>query len=151
MLYGVPDGFRPNETGWWQNDILNHLAPSTELEWIESQNWSSRVISARGCYSSNISSKRFAIIGSGSLGATIAELLVRAGVTHLTCIDGDRLEIGNLCRHTLTMSDLTRQKASHFHPIYHLSIHMLMFQQTHVISKSTATGAFLLILGIMIL
>ena len=111
LLYGVPDGFRPNETGWWQNDILNHLAPSTELEWIESQNWSSRIISARGCYSSNISSKRFAIIGSGSLGATIAELLVRAGVTHLTCIDGDRLEIGNLCRHTLTMSDLTRQKS----------------------------------------
>ena len=148
LLYGVPDGFRPNETGWWQNDILNHLAPSTELEWIESQNWSSRVISARGCYSSNISSKRFAIIGSGSLGATIAELLVRAGVTHLTCIDGDRLEIGNLCRHTLTMSDLTRQKS------LALSSHLSSINPHVDVSAnpcSTATGAFLLILGIMIL
>lgn len=31
--------------------------------------------------------------------------------SEIACIDGDRLEIGNLCRHTLTMSDLTRQKS----------------------------------------
>lgn len=112
QAYGAPNGFRPNEKGWWQNDITTHLTSSTELDWIESQNWNSRVISARGEYANNILSKHFAIIGSGSLGGMIAELLIRSGIIHLTCIDGDYLEIGNLCRHTLTMSDLRQKKST---------------------------------------
>ena len=51
------------------------------------------------------------MIGLGSLGASIAELLTRAGVTQLTCIDGNALEMGNLCRHTLCMTDLYQSKS----------------------------------------
>ena len=58
-----------------------------------------------------ITSKRIAIIGLGSLGSSIAELLARTGNTHLTFIDRDRLTIGNLCRHTLTMQNVFQFKS----------------------------------------
>ena len=109
--YGAPQGFRPNEEGWWKNDVSTILTPGLELKWIESQNWNAHTITARGSYPSSILSKRFAVIGAGSLGSIVSELLVRSGVIHLTCVDGDRLKIGNLCRHTLTMSNLTQYKS----------------------------------------
>lgn len=108
---GAPAGFRPGEVGWWHNDILTILRDDMALKWLNSQNWSPRTISARGQLPSAIRSKNIAIIGVGSLGASIAELLVREGVTRLTCIDGDYLDIGNLCRHTLTMQDVFRNKS----------------------------------------
>lgn len=46
--------------------------------------------------------KRVALIGAGSVGAKIADSLVRSGVSHLLLIDGDVLLAGNLERHVLT-------------------------------------------------
>ncbi len=109
--HGVPPGYRPSETGWWLNDTTNILIPELQLVWIDSQNWGTRTISSRGHFSNNILSKNIAVIGAGSLGSAVSELLVRSGVTKLTCIDGDFLEIGNLCRHTLTMRDLNQFKS----------------------------------------
>lgn len=108
---GAAKGFRPGEAGWWINDKTNILLDSMELAWLSSENWGTRAIKGRGKLNSGISNRRIAMIGVGSLGASIAELLVRAGVTHLTCIDGDGLQIGNLCRHTLCLQNIYQAKS----------------------------------------
>lgn len=55
---------------------------------------------------------RVAIIGLGGLGGTLVELLARAGVGHLTLIDGDQFEGHNLNRQLLcTLDRLGTSKA----------------------------------------
>ncbi|MDY3618787.1 HesA/MoeB/ThiF family protein [Agathobaculum sp.] len=108
---GAPKGFRPNETGWWRNDRENILPDDLELDWLYSQNWGGRAISLRGRLEKEIIAHNVMLIGCGSIGSAVAELLVRAGVTRLTCMDGDMLDIGNLCRHTLTTKHLCAYKS----------------------------------------
>lgn len=110
---GATSGCRPGEAGWWMNDKATILLDSMELSWIHSENWSARTIKGRGKLTSRLTNQRIAMIGLGSLGASIAELLTRAGAAHLTCIDGNVLEIGNLCRHTLCARDLYQFKSKH--------------------------------------
>jgi sulfur-carrier protein adenylyltransferase/sulfurtransferase len=54
---------------------------------------------------------RICLVGVGSVGSKLAESLVRAGVRHLTVIDGDIMLPGNLERHTLTWRDVGARKA----------------------------------------
>lgn len=110
-IYGAPAGFRPNEDGWWRNDLRSILTDNLSLTWIDSQNWSHSSITSRGKLPEALVRSKVAVIGSGSLGSMICELLVRAGVTSLTCIDHDFLQIGNLCRHTLDLSDIYKRKS----------------------------------------
>ena len=60
--------------------------------------------------SSVMSDKTALIVGCGSVGALIALELARAGVGHFILIDGDTLEIHNICRHQLGFRDLGRYK-----------------------------------------
>lgn len=53
---------------------------------------------------------RATIVGVGSIGSAVAELLARNGIGHLTLVDYDRLEQRNLPRHRLTERDLGRRK-----------------------------------------
>lgn len=108
---GAAKGCRPGETGWWINDKANIFLDSLELSWIHSENWSARTIKGRGKLANRLTNRRIAMIGLGSLGTSIAELLTRAGAAHITCIDGNVLEIGNLCRHTLCVPDLYQPKS----------------------------------------
>jgi hypothetical protein len=52
------------------------------------------------------------LIGTGALGATVAELIVRAGVSEIGVLDGDRLEAGNVSRHPATLADVGAAKAT---------------------------------------
>jgi hypothetical protein len=45
------------------------------------------------------------------MGSAIAELLVREGCQRLAVVDGDLLEMGNLCRHTLSLRQIQTLKA----------------------------------------
>lgn len=108
---GAAKGCRPGEAGWWMNDKASIFTDNMELSWIHSENWSARTIKGRGKLTNKLADRHIAMIGLGSLGASVAELLSRAGAAHLTCIDGNDLEIGNLCRHTLSMSDLCQPKS----------------------------------------
>lgn len=110
---GAARGYRPGEAGWWMNDKATILLDSMELSWIRSENWSVRTIKGRGKLANRLTNQRIAVIGLGSLGSSVAELLTRAGAAHLTCIDGNALEVGNLCRHTLCLSDLYLPKSEH--------------------------------------
>jgi tRNA A37 threonylcarbamoyladenosine dehydratase len=49
-------------------------------------------------------------LGVGALGATIAELMVRAGVKDIYTVDPDLLSAGNICRHPATLSDVGSAK-----------------------------------------
>src|SRR5437867_8391247 len=57
-----------------------------------------------------LSGKHVAVIGCGSFGSAIAEMLARAGIGQLTLIDPDVLSAENLGRHVLTQKDLGRPK-----------------------------------------
>jgi molybdopterin/thiamine biosynthesis adenylyltransferase len=54
--------------------------------------------------------RRVSIIGCGSFGSALADMLVRAGLGQITLIDPETLAIGNIGRHVLTRRDLGRPK-----------------------------------------
>lgn len=66
---------------------------------------------ARGPAPTFIGKQAIALVGAGAIGSVVAEMLARAGVSPLSLFDGDRLEFGNLCRHTLSGSDVGHRKA----------------------------------------
>ena len=49
------------------------------------------------------------VVGIGGVGAYAAEMLCRAGIGHLTIVDGDRVEASNLNRQ---LSELHRSRQS---------------------------------------
>jgi len=55
-------------------------------------------------------SKRVLILGVGSIGAPVAELLARAGVGHLTLVDPDVFLPENVSRHTLGLPNIGSSK-----------------------------------------
>ncbi|MHA0048357.1 ThiF family adenylyltransferase [Deinococcus sp. PEB2-67] len=55
--------------------------------------------------------QKVAIIGLGSVGSSVAELLLRSGIHRLVLIDGDVMLPGNLERHTLDWRDVGAHKA----------------------------------------
>ncbi len=58
-----------------------------------------------------IAAKRFVLIGAGSIGSRMAELLVAAGAAELVIVDPDALELRNLRRHICGIEHLGRPKA----------------------------------------
>jgi hypothetical protein len=81
------------------------------LVYMQVENWHPGQIQSRGGFQERLRSARVAVIGCGALGAPIAEMLIRGGVHQMTLFDGDKLEIGNLTRHTLSMDDIGESKA----------------------------------------
>jgi hypothetical protein len=105
------NGFRPNEVGFWAASSRGTFHPKAEVQWAPSQNWHPNELATRGRLSTDLTTARVLVIGGGALGSSVGELLVRAGVTRLTVVDGQRLAVGNLVRHTLTIDQLGQSKA----------------------------------------
>jgi|ERR1051326_3408871 molybdopterin/thiamine biosynthesis adenylyltransferase len=55
--------------------------------------------------------KKVCIVGCGSIGSALADMLVRSGVEHFTLIDSDEFSQENLARHVLTPRALDKNKA----------------------------------------
>lgn len=102
-------GFRPDLKGARMRDRQRFL--NMPLSWLRTDNWSEEEISSRGRLSPELLEKEILLIGAGSLGSAVAELLVRGGASKLTIVDGDRILPGNLVRHSLAMTDVGRSKA----------------------------------------
>lgn len=66
---------------------------------------------ARSGRSESAADKRVTIVGVGSVGAKIAECLLRSGINQLVLVDGDIFLPGNLERHVLTWNDVGQRKA----------------------------------------
>lgn len=103
-------GFRPNSLGWWHRDRYGAFADGVPLEHLYAENWSSERLQARGRLSAGARELRVALIGVGALGSSLAEMLVRAGTTDITLVDGDLLAAGNVCRHVATLDDVGKLK-----------------------------------------
>jgi hypothetical protein len=103
-------GFRSDEKGFINRDKQKILFPSLSLEWKITQNWNEEEIFTRGRLPGFISKRKILLIGAGALGSALAELLVRGNSQHLTIIDGDKLKIGNLARHTLMVDNIEKRK-----------------------------------------
>lgn len=65
---------------------------------------------ARSGRAPEVAARRAAVIGAGSVGSKIAEILLRSGVSHLTLVDGDVMLPGNTERHTLDWRDVGFRK-----------------------------------------
>jgi hypothetical protein len=105
-------GFRPGSPqGVWQGDLMEGLKSSERLNWQAAENWSKQQANARGVFADDLTSQSVAIIGAGAIGSHLANLLARGGVDKFLVIDDDKLEYGNLCRHTLGMNLIGRSKA----------------------------------------
>lgn len=104
-------GFRANETGYRRRDRSEILIDTGPIDWLASENWHREDISSRGRLPETLASREILILGAGAVGSAIGELLTRSGVDRITIIDGDRLEVGNLVRHTLGLDEMHEQKA----------------------------------------
>lgn len=109
--YGKMKGFRPNEGNYARNDIQKVLADGIQIDWVTSRNWAEEQIRTRGQASPQMVNARVLLVGAGALGSSVAELLIREGCRRLTIVDGDILDIGNLCRHTLSLQNLYTLKS----------------------------------------
>ncbi len=105
-------GFRPNEDGKWMRDRMTILTNERSLTWLVAENWHPDQLASRGRLPVNVTTGSVLIIGTGALGSALAEMLVRAGWYHALLLDGDRLQAGNLVRHTLGLRELGEYKAS---------------------------------------
>ena len=111
LSHGHPNGFSPTEKGYLLRDRTCVFTRDMRLDWRGSKNWDPAAITARGRLSTPLASKKILVIGAGAVGAMISEMLARAGCKSLVILDGDRLEVGNLCRHTLLLDDVFNNKA----------------------------------------
>lgn len=105
-------GFRNNETGRWLAYKRSKIHDAAALHWLPTENWDYDEVSVRGRLSTSVARNSILIIGAGTVGSALAEMLARAGVRDITVIDSDCFEAGNLVRHTLLSSDIGLPKVA---------------------------------------
>jgi hypothetical protein len=111
LSHGELRGFRGTEENYAKHDIEKILANNVQIDWVASRNWAEGQIRERGRASHQLADARVLLIGGGALGSSVAELLVREGCKQLSVVDGEILDIGNLCRHTLSLQHVHTPKA----------------------------------------
>jgi len=87
------------------------FGPGKPLPWGRSTNVADERLFARGGHNDALRAMKTVVCGCGALGSAVCELLVRGGVSHLSMFDGETVEVGNLCRHTLDGADVGDGKA----------------------------------------
>ncbi|MHC2215738.1 HesA/MoeB/ThiF family protein [Rhizobium leguminosarum] len=105
------NGFRANEETRRFIDRTRATGNSS-LTWLRTVNWESDQIRTRSGFGTGTISERVLIIGAGSLGGAVSENLVRMGVTRMSILDPDTLDVGNLTRHVLGMDAVGHDKAA---------------------------------------
>lgn len=106
-------GFRKEEEGFEIADMRRiFYQKKISLDWLSTENWSPDNLVSRGNLSKSIKKKSFLFIGVGALGSMISESFVRSGITEVDLVDPDFLEMGNITRHSLAVTDVGKYKAS---------------------------------------
>ena len=103
-------GFRSNATGIHHHDC-QALVAAKKLPWFATQSWSDDELTGRGKLPESVKESEILLVGAGSLGSALAELLVRGGARSLVVVDPEEVEAGNLVRHTATLADVGHGKA----------------------------------------
>lgn len=102
-----PKGFRHPV----DHDLKTTLVGNKPIEWQSSRNWDFDERSSRGILEAGFPFQKITIIGVGSVGAPVAEILSRGSKCDLDIIDPEPFEIGNMIRHSLTSSDIGSTKS----------------------------------------
>jgi len=110
LTSGNIKGFRPREVNFRRQDELRVFKDDAEIDWVKTENWHANEIGSRSRFSPSIRKAKISIIGVGALGSCVANLLVRSGINNPLLIDGDEIEIGNLCRHTAKLLNVGESK-----------------------------------------
>lgn len=96
-------------------DILNPLRVGRKLDGGIAKDISVQRVFLRGGNEMNIDvnqkQKKIAIVGCGSIGASLAYKLLKVGCTNLLLIDSDKLSVDNISRHLLGMEYVNENKA----------------------------------------
>lgn len=92
----------------WDRELA---ASNRPLEWQRTANWAPDQLRKRGEAEDGVRDRSILVLGCGTLGAAVAENLLRMGVTRIGLLDHDTLQVGNLSRHVLTMRDAGWGKA----------------------------------------
>jgi hypothetical protein len=95
----------------WVFDYQIAASDDSPIHWLWGTNWHPDQIGSRGRLPEALRDSRVLLIGAGSLGSMVGEMLVRGGVKDITILDPDVVEAGNLVRHTLTLDDVQGGKA----------------------------------------
>ncbi|MBE5062996.1 ThiF family adenylyltransferase [Lachnospiraceae bacterium DSM 108991] len=110
--YSIKTGFRPIERNYVFCDFKFIIKNNREIEWMITENWTSESLMSRGMYSIDVCKLNFLIIGCGAVGSSVAEQLVRSGITRITLMDDDILNAGNIVRHSLEYGDIDCKKTN---------------------------------------
>ena len=84
--------------------VTRHKVDRVDHSWIHGRDHDARQLVLKGA--------NVMIVGCGSLGSSVAELLARAGVGRLTLMDGEMLDWTNISRHALGADYVGKPKAS---------------------------------------
>jgi ThiF family len=85
-----------------QHELTRFWVERADRDWLHERGGAGFDMTARDV--------RVTVVGCGSLGAGVAELLVRSGVGSITLVDDDYLNWGNVARHALGGHDVARLK-----------------------------------------
>jgi predicted ThiF/HesA family dinucleotide-utilizing enzyme len=107
----APRGYRRNERTRWLHDQKALFGRPLPVDWLQTDNWAPAELRSRGALPEDLRRSWVLLLGAGSLGSAVAELLVRGGVSRLVILDPDVVEAGNLARHTLALADVGAPKA----------------------------------------
>ncbi|MCY1040636.1 ThiF family adenylyltransferase [Corallococcus sp. bb12-1] len=104
-------GFARTERNRQRHDLTNLFARPLPVDWLSTEDWAPEELRSRGALPEELRNSWVLLLGAGSLGSAVAELLVRGGVTRLVIVDPEVVEAGNLVRHTLDLMDVGTSKA----------------------------------------
>jgi len=96
----------------WTYDRATSFRDAQPIVWRTTENLAEHRLRARGALGAGLTRARVLLVGGGAVGSLLAEYLVRGGVQHLTVYDGENLDAGNVCRHTLTLMDVDEPKVT---------------------------------------
>ena len=101
-----------NERQRWRLDISQLFRNNHPIDWLRTTNVADAHFATRGRLPDTLRDAYVVLIGCGSLGSMIAELLIRKGLRRLTLLDGDSFAIANTRRHVLTLEEIGQSKAT---------------------------------------
>ncbi len=107
----APNGFSNTRRGRGAAYRATLEQQHQDVAWLPTEDWSPERLTSRGGAGEALRSRKVLLLGAGALGAPVAELLARSGVSDLTVLDGDVLAAGNLVRHTLLFTEIGKNKA----------------------------------------
>lgn len=84
--------------------VKRHIVQRVDHDWVHGRDQDPR--------QAILKNANVLVVGCGSLGSSVAELLARAGVGRLTVMDGERLDWPNISRHALGADHIGEFKAS---------------------------------------